>query len=87
MEEIPNEPISPSQPESPQPDPVLETNPIPTDVGRTPPSARDPLVALPGAAATPASQTPPLPPAGRFDFDAYRSIMGRPVMQDDPQIA
>src|ERR1017187_5310118 len=63
MEEIPNEPISPSQPESPQSDPVLETNPIPTDVGRTPPPARDPLVALPGAAATPASQTPPLPPA------------------------
>ena len=39
MEEIPNEPISPTQPKSPQP--------IPPNVGRTPPSA------------PPASQTPP----------------------------
>ncbi len=86
-EEIPNEAISPSQPESPQPDPVLETNPLPNRVGRTPRSARDPLVALPDATATPASRTPPLPPAGRFDPDAFRSITGRPTFPDDPQIA
>jgi hypothetical protein len=84
-EEIPNEPISSSQPESPQPDPALETNPIP-DGGRTPPSARDPQVALPDATTTPAPPTLPIPPASRFDPEAFRSIMGRPVMPDNPQL-
>ncbi|MGA3019641.1 MAG: hypothetical protein ABSF62_21165 [Bryobacteraceae bacterium] len=86
IEEIPNEPIPPTQPESPQPDPASQTNPIPPDVGRTPPSARDPLVALPDAAATPAPQTLPIQPASRFDPDAFRSIMDRPTLPDDPQI-
>jgi hypothetical protein len=84
-EEIPNEPIFPSQPESPQPDPDPQTNPIP--VGRTPPSARDPLVALPDDATTPAPQKLPIAPPSRFDPDAFRSITGRPTLSDDPQIA
>jgi hypothetical protein len=76
-EEIPNEPISSSQPESPQSDPVPETNPI---GGRTPPSA------LPDDTVTPAPPLTPIPPASRFNPDAFRSIMGRPVMPDDPQL-
>jgi len=79
-EEIPNEPISPTQPESLQPDPIPETNPI---GGRTPPSARDPLVALPDAATTPAPQTLPIPPPSRFDPAAFLSIMNRPPMPSD----
>jgi hypothetical protein len=81
IEEIPNEPISATQPESPQPDPAPEANPI---GGRTPPSARDPQVAPPDATTTPAPQSPPV--SRRFDPNAFRSIMGRPVMPDDPQI-
>jgi hypothetical protein len=42
IEEIPNEPNLAPQPESNQPDPIPETNPIP-DVGQTPRSARVPL--------------------------------------------
>jgi hypothetical protein len=73
-EEIPNEPISPTQPESIQPDPIPETNPI---GGRTPPSA------LPDAATTPAPRTLPIPPPSRFDPAAFLSIMNRPIMDSD----
>src|ERR1035441_7605645 len=52
-EEIPNEPISATQPESTQPDPVLEANPI---GGLPPPSARAPRVAPPDATTPPAPQ-------------------------------
>jgi hypothetical protein len=81
-EEIPNEPISPVQPESIQPDPI----PPATAGGRTPSSARDPQVALPADESAP-PPPPPLPPAVRFDFDAFRSLTDRPAMPDDPQIA
>jgi hypothetical protein len=76
-EGIPNEPNSPLQPESTQPDPAL--------VGRTPPSVPDSLVA-PDDAAAPAPKTPPRPSPSRFEFDAYRALMDRPAMPDDPQI-
>jgi hypothetical protein len=46
IEEIPNEPISATQPESIQSDPALEANPI---GGPAPPSARDPQVAPPAS--------------------------------------
>ena len=82
IEEIPNEPISPTQPESTQPDPAPETNPI---GGLTPPSARAPQVAPPDATTPPAPQTLPMPPS-RFDPDAFRSIMGRPTLASDLQI-
>src|ERR1039457_3303605 len=59
IEEIPNEPISPTQPESTQHDPAPETNPI---GGLTPPSARDPQAAPPDATTPPAPQTLPMPP-------------------------
>jgi hypothetical protein len=81
-EEIPNEPISPTQPESLQPDPASETNPI---GGRTPPSARDPQVAPPRAIATPTPQSPPVSPRP-IDPGAFRSIAGRPTLPDGPQI-
>src|SRR5271157_76737 len=84
-EEIPNEPISPTQPESTQSDPVSQTNPI-SDGGQAPPSARDPLVALPDDTVTPAPQLIPCSPARRFDPEAFRSLMGRPALPDDPQI-
>src|ERR1019366_3617411 len=58
IEEIPNEPISPTQPESTQPDPAPETNPI---GGLTPPSACDPP-GSPPRPRPPPSPPPPMPP-------------------------
>jgi hypothetical protein len=75
IEEMPNEPNFPTQPESTQPDAV--------PVGQAPSPARDPLVALPDAATTPAPQTLPIPPPSRFDPAAFLSIMNRPPMPSD----
>ncbi|MGD0868634.1 MAG: hypothetical protein ABSB88_03705 [Bryobacteraceae bacterium] len=75
LPEIPNEPNSPSQPQANQPDPV--------PVGQAPLPSRDPLVALPGGATSPAPQTNPIPPTGRFDPAAFLTIMNRPIMESD----
>jgi len=69
IEEIPNEP------ESNQPDPAPG--------GRTPSSARDPLVAPPAATGIPTPQTNPIPRPPAFDPAAFQSIMNRPPMPSD----
>jgi hypothetical protein len=73
--EIPNEPNSPPQPQANQPDDA--------PVGRTPPSARDPLVAPLSDATSPAPQTNPFTLKGVFDPAAFLSIMNRPLRESD----
>jgi hypothetical protein len=73
--EIPNEPNSPPQPQANQPDDA--------PVGRTPPSARDPLVAPLSHATSPAPQTNPFTLKGVFDPAAFLSIMNRPPRESD----
>ena len=57
--------------------------PAPTPGGRTPSSARDPLVAPPAATGIPAPQTNPIPRPPAFDPAAFQSIMNRPPMPSD----
>jgi hypothetical protein len=52
-------------------------------VGRTPSSARDPLVAPPAGTTTPPPQTNPIPLNGSFDPAAFISIMNRPPRESD----
>ena len=54
--------------------------PAPTPGGRTPSSARDPLVAPPAATGIPAPQTNPIP---RPPAAAFQSIVNRPPMPSD----